>query len=42
MARDAHDDILRYTGLRVIMAYLSRLPVTEWWDSWTSADRAAA
>jgi pimeloyl-ACP methyl ester carboxylesterase len=30
------------TGLRVIMAYLSRLPVTEWWDSWTSADRAAA
>jgi pimeloyl-ACP methyl ester carboxylesterase len=30
------------TGLRVMMASLSRLPVAEWWDSWTSADRAAA
>jgi pimeloyl-ACP methyl ester carboxylesterase len=30
------------TGLRVTMASLSRLPVAEWWDSWTSADRAAA
>lgn len=29
-------------GLRVMMASLSRLPVTEWWDSWTSADRVAA
>lgn len=29
-------------GLRVMMASLSRLPVAEWWDSWTSADRAAA
>jgi pimeloyl-ACP methyl ester carboxylesterase len=29
-------------GLRVVMASLSRLPVAEWWDSWTSADRAAA
>jgi hypothetical protein len=30
------------TGLRVMMASLSTLPVAEWWDSWTSADRAAA
>jgi pimeloyl-ACP methyl ester carboxylesterase len=41
MACGAHHDILRY-GLRVIMASLTRLPVAEWWDSWTSADRAAA
>jgi hypothetical protein len=25
-----------------MMASLSRLPVAAWWDSWTSADRAAA
>ena len=30
------------SGLRMVMASLSRLPVAEWWDSWTSADRAAA
>jgi pimeloyl-ACP methyl ester carboxylesterase len=30
------------TGLRVMMASLSSLPVAEWWDSWTSADRAGA
>jgi pimeloyl-ACP methyl ester carboxylesterase len=30
------------SGLRVMMASLSRLPVAEWWDSWTSADRGAA
>jgi pimeloyl-ACP methyl ester carboxylesterase len=30
------------TGLRLMMASLSRLPVAEWWDSWTAADRAAA
>jgi pimeloyl-ACP methyl ester carboxylesterase len=30
------------TGLRVMMASLSRLPVAGWWDSWTPADRAAA
>jgi pimeloyl-ACP methyl ester carboxylesterase len=30
------------TGLRAMMASLSRLPVSEWWDSWTAADRAAA
>lgn len=29
-------------GLRVMMASLSKLPVGEWWDSWTSTDRAAA
>jgi pimeloyl-ACP methyl ester carboxylesterase len=29
-------------GLRVMMASLSRLPVTAWWDNWSSADRAAA
>jgi pimeloyl-ACP methyl ester carboxylesterase len=29
-------------GLRVMMASLSRLPVAEWWVTWTSADRAAA
>jgi pimeloyl-ACP methyl ester carboxylesterase len=29
-------------GLRVMMASLSRLPVAGWWDSWTSAERAAA
>jgi pimeloyl-ACP methyl ester carboxylesterase len=29
-------------GLRMMMASLSRLPVAGWWDSWTSADRAAA
>jgi hypothetical protein len=29
-------------GLRAMMASLSRLPVTSWWDSWTLADRAAA
>jgi len=29
-------------GLRAMMASLSRLPVAEWWDSWTSADRALA
>jgi pimeloyl-ACP methyl ester carboxylesterase len=26
----------------MVMASLSRLPIAEWWDSWTSADRAAA
>ena len=30
------------TGLRLMMASLSRLPVNEWWDTWTAADRAAA
>jgi pimeloyl-ACP methyl ester carboxylesterase len=30
------------TGLRVMMASLSRLRVADWWDSWTHADRAAA
>jgi pimeloyl-ACP methyl ester carboxylesterase len=30
------------TGLRMMMASLSRLPVAEWWDGWTSVDRAAA
>jgi pimeloyl-ACP methyl ester carboxylesterase len=30
------------TGLRVMMASLSTLPVAEWWDTWTPADRAAA
>jgi pimeloyl-ACP methyl ester carboxylesterase len=30
------------TGLRVMMASLSRLPVAEWWNSWTPADRVAA
>jgi pimeloyl-ACP methyl ester carboxylesterase len=29
-------------GLRVMMASLSRLPLTAWWDNWTSADCAAA
>jgi pimeloyl-ACP methyl ester carboxylesterase len=29
-------------GLQVMMTSLSRLPVAEWWDTWTSADRAAA
>jgi pimeloyl-ACP methyl ester carboxylesterase len=29
-------------GLRVVMASLSRLPVADWWESWTSGDRAAA
>jgi pimeloyl-ACP methyl ester carboxylesterase len=29
-------------GLRAMMASLSTLPVDEWWDSWTSTDRAAA
>lgn len=29
-------------GLRVMMASLSKLPVNEWWDTWTAADRAAA
>jgi pimeloyl-ACP methyl ester carboxylesterase len=29
-------------GLRVMMSSLSTLPVAEWWDSWTPADRAAA
>ena len=29
-------------GLRLMMASLSTLAVDEWWDSWTSADRAAA
>jgi pimeloyl-ACP methyl ester carboxylesterase len=30
------------TGLRVMMASLSTLPVAEWWNSWTPADRSAA
>jgi pimeloyl-ACP methyl ester carboxylesterase len=29
-------------GLRMMMASLSTLPVSDWWDSWSSADRAAA
>jgi hypothetical protein len=29
-------------GLRMMMASLSRLPVAEWWGSWSLADRAAA
>jgi pimeloyl-ACP methyl ester carboxylesterase len=29
-------------GLRVMMASLSRLPIADWWDSWSAADRAAA
>jgi pimeloyl-ACP methyl ester carboxylesterase len=29
-------------GLRAMMASLSKLPVDEWWDKWTSTDRAAA
>lgn len=29
-------------GLRLMMARLSTLPTVQWWDSWTSADRAAA
>jgi pimeloyl-ACP methyl ester carboxylesterase len=29
-------------GLRVMMASLSRRPVAEWWDNWTSAEHAAA
>lgn len=29
-------------GLRVMMASLSKLPVNEWWDTWTANDRAAA
>ena len=30
------------TGLRFMMHILSKLPVDEWWDSWTPSDRAAA
>jgi hypothetical protein len=29
-------------GLRAMMQILSKLPVDEWWDSWTPSDRAAA
>jgi pimeloyl-ACP methyl ester carboxylesterase len=29
-------------GLKAMMASLSRLPVAQWWDSWSPADRAAA
>ena len=29
-------------GLRAMMQTLSKLPVDEWWDSWTPSDRAAA
>lgn len=30
------------TGLRVMMASLSNLPVNVWWDTWTASDRTAA
>ncbi len=29
-------------GLRLVMASLSTLPIAEWWNSWSSADRDAA
>lgn len=29
-------------GMRAMMASLSKLPVEQWWEGWTSAERAAA